>query len=63
MYNTFIRDINGKILGVFGDEFMDHYDEEEYWCDIKIPPDEIIFPKHNDYLPGEVKIYHISELK
>lgn len=33
---------------------------EEVWRDIKC--ENVIFPKHNRE-PGEVKVYHISEIK
>jgi hypothetical protein len=63
LYNSVIRELNGRILGKIGNDFFEHYDENESWHDIKIAPEDIIFPKHNNTKPGPVKVYHISELK
>lgn len=59
------REPNGRILGAFtnNNEFLRQYVlENEHWFDKKIRPEDIIFPKHDNYAPGPVKVYHISEL-
>lgn len=61
-----IRELNGRILGKLSNdnEFWKVYEyENESYQDYKLRPDEIIMPRHNKNMNGEVKVYHISELE
>jgi hypothetical protein len=53
-----IRDTYGRIMGKI-DEFYN--DEESFWVDYK--EDDVRFPEYKGDRNGEVKTYHISELK
>lgn len=66
MHPLTIREPNGRILGKLSNdnEFLRQYVfENETWFDKKIRPEDIIFPRHDNYAPSPVKTYHISELE
>lgn len=63
MYTKFIRQLNGGILSKIENDFFNNFNDNECWHDIKIPPNDVIFPLHNNTKPSPVKVYHISELK